>query len=214
MPFQPAIFKEFTKLLGFRSGGDLLSGAFGVQVYSAGALKGLALGALVAGLTAFCTRWVWNPPSALFLLLFLDLANGRYGYQVSKQLKGIGFKWSEFQRMGGILISTIIVMAIVRNAINSYPYYDFLADLVFGWLFATKARKVVEKMIALRVQEEGAANIFKMALQWLLSSKLGPLLVDSMQSMPKPAPPVPTVDTVVVQASTVNVNPTPPTDTN
>jgi hypothetical protein len=64
------------------------------------------------------------------------------------------------------------------------------------------------------VQEEGAANIFKMALQWLLSSKLGPLLVDSMQSMPKPPPPVPTVDTVVVQASTVNVNATPPTDTN
>jgi hypothetical protein len=210
MPFRTT-YNELIKVLGFRSGGDLLSGAFGVQLYTSGAIKGLAIGALVASATAFCTRWIWNPPSALYLLLFLDLANGRYGYQVSKKLKGIGFKWSEFQRMGGILMSTIIVMAIVRNAINSYPYYDFLADLVFGWLFATKARKVVEKMIALRVQEEGAANIFKMALQWLLSSKLGPLLVDSMQSMPKPPAPA-AVDTVVVQASTVNVNPTPPTE--
>jgi hypothetical protein len=190
MPFQPAIFKEVTKLLGFRSGGDLLNGAFGVQLYTSSVLKGLALGAVLAGGTAFCTRWIWNPPSALLLLLFLDLANGRYGYQVSKRLRGVGFKWSEFQRLGGILMSTLIVMAIVRNAINSYPYYDWLADLVFGWLFTTKARKVVEKMIALKVQEEGAANIFKMALQWLLSSKLGPILVDSIQqpSAPEPAP--------------------------
>jgi len=205
------IANELLKLLGFRSSTDLLSGALGVQAYSLPVLKSLVGGALLAATTAFCTRWIWNPPSALLLLLFLDLANGRYGYQVSKKIKGIGFKWSEFQRLGGILMSTLIVMAIVRNCINSYPYYDFLADLVFGWLFATKARKVVEKMIALRVQEEGAANIFKMALQWLLNSKLGPLLVDSVQSMPKPPAPPP-VDTVVVQASTVNVNPIPPTE--
>ncbi|MGI4736337.1 MAG: hypothetical protein ACRYG7_14260, partial [Janthinobacterium lividum] len=191
------ITNELLKLLGFRSSTDLLSGALGVQAYSLPVFKALLGGALLAAATAFCTRWIWNPPSALLLLLFLDLANGRYGYQVSKKIKGIGFKWSEFQRLGGILMSTLIVMAIVRNAINSYPYYDFLADLVFGWLFATKARKVVEKMIALRVQEEGAANIFKMALQWLLSSKLGPLLVDSVQSMPTPPPPPP-IDTVVV----------------
>jgi hypothetical protein len=195
------IFRETTKLLGFRDGSDLLSGAFGVQLYTSGAVKGLAIGVAAASLTAFCTHWIWNPPSAILLLLFLDLANGRYGYQVSKKLKGIDFKWSEFQRLGGILMSTIIVMAIVRNAINSYPYYDWLADLVFGWLFTTKSRKVVEKMIALRVQEEGAANIFKMALQWLLSSKLGPLLIDSIQTMPTPPP----------AADTPPVSPKPPT---
>lgn len=188
MPLR-AIFRETTKLLGFRDASDLLSGALGLQLYTSSAVKGLAIGVALASTTAFCTHWVWNPPSAILLLLFLDLANGRYGYQVSKKIKGIGFKWSEFQRLGGILMSTIIVMAIVRNAINSYPYYDWLADLVFGWLFTTKARKVVEKMIALRVQEEGAANIFKMALTWLLSSKLGPLLVDSIQTIPKPGAP-------------------------
>jgi hypothetical protein len=190
MPLR-AIFRETTKLLGFRDGSDLLSGAFGVQLYTMPALKSLAIGVAISSLTAFCTHWIWNPPSAILLLLFLDLANGRYGYQVSKKLRGVGFKWSEFQRLGGILFSTIIVMAIVRNAINSYPYYDWLADLVFGWLFTTKARKVVEKMIALRVQEEGAANIFKMALTWLLSSKLGPILVDSIQQPPAPVPAAP-----------------------
>lgn len=183
MPFR-AIYFETVKLLGFRSGGDLLSSTLGVKLYSTGVLQGLAVGTFVAGLTAFCTRWIWNPPSALYLLLFLDLANGRYGYQVAKKLKGEGFRWSEFQRLGGILISTIIVMAVVRNAINSYPYYDWLADLVFGWLFTTKAQKVVNKMVALKVQEEGAASLFQNALKWLLNSKLGPILVDSIQQPP------------------------------
>jgi hypothetical protein len=183
MPLR-AIYSETIKLLGFRSGGDLLSATVGMKLYSVGALQGLAVGTLIAGITAFCTRWIWNPPSALYLLIFLDLANGRYGYQVAKKLKGEPFRWSEFQRMGGIIISTIIVMAVVRNAINSYPYYDWLADLVFGWLFTTKAQKVVSKMVALRVQEEGAANLFQYALRWLLQSKLGPILVDSIQQQP------------------------------
>lgn len=194
MPLRATYF-ETLKLLGFRSGGDALAATLGVKLYSTGVLKGLALGALVAGLTAFCTRWIWNPPSALYLLLFLDMANGRYGYQVAKKLKGDTFRWAEFQRLGGILISTIIVMAIVRNAINSYPYYDWLADLVFGWLFATKAQKVVSKMVALRVQEEGAASLFQFALKWLLSSKLGPILVDSLQQPPARAA-TPTADPV------------------
>jgi hypothetical protein len=183
MPFR-AIYSETIKLLGFRSGNDLLSATVGMKLYSVGALQGLAIGTIIAGITAFCTRWIWNPPSALYLLIFLDLANGRYGYQVAKKLKGEGFRWSEFQRLGGIIISTIILMAVVRNAINSYPYYDWMADLVFGWLFTTKARKVVEKMLALKVQEEGAVSLFQDVLKWLLSSKLGPILVDSIQQPP------------------------------
>jgi hypothetical protein len=183
MPFR-AIYSETIKLLGFRSGNDLLSATVGMKLYSVGALQGLAIGTIIAGITAFCTRWIWNPPSALYLLIFLDLANGRYGYQVAKKLKGEGFRWSEFQRLGGIIISTIILMAVVRNAINSYPYYDWMADLVFGWLFTTKARKVVEKMLALKVQEEGAVSLFQYVLKWLLSSKLGPILVDSIQQPP------------------------------
>lgn len=190
MPIR-AIFRETTKLLGFRSGEDLLSSVFGLQAYTLPVFKYLAGGALLAATTAFCTRWIWNPPSAILLLLFLDLANGRYGYQVAKKLRGEPFRWSEFQRLGGILISTVIVMAIVRNAINSYPYYDFLADLVFGWLFATKAQKVVAKMVALKVQEEGAASLFQFALKWLLQSKLGALVVDEVQRRPAEPTPAP-----------------------
>ncbi len=206
-----ALTREVIKMLGFRSGSDFAGGALGLQLYAPAVLKNLAVGTLLAGGTAFCTRWIWNPPSALALLLFLDLANGRYGYQVSKKLRGVGFRWNEFQRLGGILISTIIVMAVVRNAINSYPYYDWLADLVFGWLFTTKARKVVEKMVALKVQEEGAANIFKMALQWLLNSKLGPVLVDSIQQPSAPAPAAPASPAATEQPSCPAPTSTTPT---
>jgi hypothetical protein len=191
MPLR-AIFRETTKLLGFRDASDLLSGAFGLQLYTTGALKGLAVGAFVASLTAFCTRWIWNPPSALFLLIFLDLANGRYGFLVSKRMKGIGFKWSEFQRMGGIIISTLIIMGVVRNCINIYPHAEIMADVVFGWLFTTKAKKVVDKMVALKLQEEGLAKILKNSLQYFLGTKYGPLLVDSVQQPTTPAgPPAP-----------------------
>jgi hypothetical protein len=204
MPIR-AIFRETTKLLGFRDGGDLLSGAFGVQAYSAPVLKYLLTGTLVASLTAFCTHWIWNPPSAILLLLFLDLANGRYGYQVAKKLKGEPFKWSEFRRMGGIMVATIITMGIVRNAINSYSYYEKygLADAIFCWLFVTKAQKVLSKMVALRVQEQGAASLFQLALKSLLQSKLGPILVDSIQTLPKPTAPA---------ADTPPVTSSPPTE--
>jgi hypothetical protein len=188
MPFQLAVFKEFTKLLGFRDGSDLLRGAFGVQLYTSGALKGLAVGVVVASATAFCTRWIWNPPSALLLLVFLDLANGRYGYQVSKKLRGVGFKWSEFQRLGGIIISTLIIMGVVRNCINIYPHAEVMADVVFGWLFTTKAKKVADKMVALKLQEAGLANILKNSLQYFLGTKYGPLLVDSVQEVPAKEP--------------------------
>jgi hypothetical protein len=191
MPLR-AIFRETTKLLGFRDGGDLLSGAFGLQLYTAGALKGLAVGTVVASLAAFCTRWVWNPPSALLLLIFLDLANSRYGYMVSKKLRGVGFQWKEFERTGGIIISTFIIMGVVRNCINIYPQVELLAAIVFGWLFTTKAKKVVDKMVALKLQEEGLAKILKNSLQYFLGTKYGPLLVDSVQQPTTPAgPPAP-----------------------
>jgi hypothetical protein len=90
MPFR-AIYLETIKL-GFRSRGDLLSTTVGFKLHSVGVLQGLAIGTLITGITAFCTRWIWNPPSALYLLLFLDLANGRYGYQVAKKLKGEPFR--------------------------------------------------------------------------------------------------------------------------
>jgi len=189
MPFR-ATYHSILSTLGFKSGGDLLSGALGWQAYGAGVLKWLAAGTLVTSVVSFCTRWIWNPPSALFLLLSLDLANGWYGYQVAKKLKGEPFKWNEFTRLGGVMLSTLIVMGAVRNVINSYPYYEPLADVVFGWLFTVRGKKVIGKMVALKVQEEGAVSIFQSALKALLASKLGALVVDEVQRHPpKIAPP-------------------------
>lgn len=188
MPFR-ATYHSILSTLGFRSGGDLLSGAIGWQAYGAGVLKWLAASTLLTSAVAFCTRWIWNPPSALFLLLFLDLANGWYGYQVAKKLKGERFKWAEFTRLGGVMLSTLIIMGVVRNAINSYPYYEPLADVVFGWLFTVRGKKVIAKMVALKVQEEGAASIFQSTLKALLASKMGALIVDSVQQPSAPAAP-------------------------
>ena len=177
-------YQSILSTLGFKDGSDLLSGALGWQAYGAGVLKWLAAGTLLTSTVSFCTRWIWNPPSALFLLLFLDLANGWYGYQVAKKLKGERFKWNEFTRLGGVMISTLIIMGVVRNAINSYPYLELLADAVFGWLFSVRGKKVIAKMVALKVQEEGAASIFQSALKALLASKMGALVVDSIQQPP------------------------------
>lgn len=198
MPLR-STYHSILSTLGFKDGGDLLSGALGWQAYGAGVLKWLAAGTLVASVVSFCTRWIWNPPSALFLLLALDLANGWYGYQVAKKLKGEPFKWNEFTRLGGVMLSTLIIMGAVRNVINSYAYYEPLADVVFGWLFTVRGKKVIGKMVALKVQEEGAVSIFQSALKALLASKLGALVVDEVQrNPPKTTPPVaPPADTTV-----------------
>jgi hypothetical protein len=187
MPFRNTI-KETFKLLGFAGPSDLLASALGLKLYSWPALKFYLVGSVLAGAAAFCTRWIWEPPSALVLLVALDALNARYGYLVAKKLKQQGFKWDEFQRTFGKMLSTVLVLAIVRNAINAYPYYDWLADLIFGWLFITKTQKVASKMVALKVQEEGLPNLLQGAIKWLLNTKLAPFLVDTIQHH-SPAPP-------------------------
>jgi hypothetical protein len=195
MPIR-STFDETFKLLGFTGPRDLLSSALGVKLYSWPALKVYGLATLFTGGAAFCTQWIWNPPSAMALLVFLDLVNARYGYQVSKKLKGQGWSWEEFQRTFGKVLATLLVLAVVRNAINSYAYYDWLADLIFGWLFTTKMQKVVSKMVTLKVQEEGLPNLLQGVLKWLLSTKLAPFLVDSVQGrMPAAEPAAPDSNT-------------------
>lgn len=208
MPLR-STYHSILSTLGFKDGSDLLSGALGWQAYGIGVFKWLAAGTLVTSTVSFCTHWIWNPPGALFLLLFLDLANGWYGYQVAKKLKGERFKWNEFTRLGGVMISTLIIMGSVRNAINSYSWLELMADVVFAWLFSVRGKKVLAKMVALKVQEEGAASIFQSALKALLASKLGTLVVDDIQRHP-PKPTAPADPAAPEQPS----YPTPPTSPN
>lgn len=167
--------------LGFRNYSQFLSGALGIKLYSAGTFQGLALASIVTGCAAFTTNYIWSPPRAMLLLIFLDLANGRYGYQVAKKIRGERFSWEEFKRTGATVVSTIVILGCVRNAIISYPYIELLADMVFGWLFTTKAQKMAAKMVALKVQEKGAAGLFSSALGFFLKSRAGEAVVDAIQ---------------------------------
>ena len=180
------ILNYLASMLGFTSARDAMGSVLGVKVYAAPVLKIQLVmsGTLLAALISFTTRWVWDPPGALLVLVALDLLNARYGYMVAKKLKGEGFRWEEFQRTFGKVISTLILLALVRNTINAYPYYEYLADALFAWLFSYKLRKLAEKMVALKVQEGGLPKL----LLGLLKSKYAPYLVDSLQKESEAVP--------------------------
>lgn len=181
------ILTEIYKLLGFSGPADLAASAYGLKAYSLPLLKIQLSGTLLATGVLFCTKFIWDPPSALFLLVALDLLNAIYGYKVSKKMKGVGFRFEEFQRTFGKVISTLLVLAILKNAINAYDFFKTIDLVVFGWLFTTKARKVISKMVALKVQEKGLPAL----LQQFLNTKLAALLVDSAQGVKPPAAELP-----------------------
>ena len=187
MPF----LRETFKLLGFTGAKDLLGSAFGLKAYTWPLLKIQVSGTLLAVLLTFLTRWVWDPPGALLVLIALDLLNARYGFLVAKKLKGEGFKWEEFQRTFGKVTSTLILLALLKNTINAYPYYSYAADGLFAWLFTYKMRKLAAKMVALKVQEGGLPKI----LLGLLSSKYAPYVVDSLQKKEEEEAAAPAADT-------------------
>ncbi|TGE29742.1 hypothetical protein [Hymenobacter metallicola] len=174
---------EFFKLLGFQGARDMVASAFGLKAYPLPLLKIQLSGTLLAAVVAFCAKWIWSPPSAMFLLLALDLLNARYGYLADVKLRGGRFHWDELQRTAGKMLATLLVLMAVKNAINSYEYYSYAADVVFAWLFTHKLRKLVVKMVALKVVEGGLPKL----ILGLLASKFGPYIVDAVQKK-EPAP--------------------------
>jgi hypothetical protein len=185
-PVRHSFFETF-KLLGFRGPRDLAASAFGLKSYPLPLLKIQLSGTLLTAILAFCAQWIWNPPSAMFLLVALDVLNARYGYLVDTKLRGGRFKWEEMQRTAGKILATLFVLAAVKNAINSYEYYSYTADVVFAWLFTHKLRKLVVKMVALKVVEGGLPKL----ILGLLASKFGPYIVDAVQKKTEPAEPDP-----------------------
>ena len=176
---------EIAKMAGFRGVGDALGSAFGLKLYPLPLLKIQLAGASLVAVGAFASQWVWEPPLAILVLLGLDVLNGIYGYRVAVSIKGEGFRWSEFNRTFAKLIATIVLLGLVKNTINSYAYYEPLADFLFGWLFTRKISKLTLKMAALKVQEQGVPKILAAAVRELLRSKLGPYLVDALQTKPR-----------------------------
>lgn len=164
-----------------------MGSAFGLKFYPLPLLKIQLTGTLVVSVVAFASRWIWHPPLALAVLLMMDLLNGFYGWRVAKQIKAEPFRWSEFGRTFSKMVATLVLLGLVRNTINSYAYYERLADVLFGWLFVRKLSKLTLKMAALKVQEQGVPRMLAAAVRELLRSKIGPYLVDSIQARPRAA---------------------------
>lgn len=180
------LFLEVYKLLGFRGARDFAASALGLKMYTPTVLGIQISGTLLAALIPFTKKWIWDPPLALLVLASLEVLNTIYGMQVAKRVKKEPITWEKFERIIGKLLAMLIILMLVRNTINSYPYYDVLADLIFGWFFSTKLRKVISKMVALKVAEGGLPKIIQGFVMSILSSKFGPYLVDGAQGIKPP----------------------------
>lgn len=143
------------------------------------------VGTVVAAGFAFCANWIWDPPGAAFLIIGMSLVNARYGYLVSKKIKGEGFRWSKFHRTFSVVVSDLLIMSLLHIAIKYYPYYSFMADLLFGWLLTHKGRAILHHMVMLNLQEGGLAGFLRKYIIKIFESKAGIQVVDSLQEKPK-----------------------------
>lgn len=138
-------------------------------------------GTFLTALALFAAKWIWAPPKVILLVLFMTLVNARYGYLVAKSLRQEKFNWKKFNKTFSIMVADLIIMAMIKHAIDFYPYYAFLADILFGWFFMNKLRQILQHMVLLRIQEQGFMQVVIRALQNFLSTKLGGEIVDSIQ---------------------------------
>ena len=190
----------FFKLLGFAGLKDMLASAYGLKSYAWPVLALQLSGTLLTVLVAFCAQWIWDPLLAIAVLVGLELLNTIYGLKVARTVKKEPFTWEKFERVFGKIVGTILLLMAVKNAINSYAYYRVLADLIFGWLFSAKLRKLVVKLVALKIAEGGLPKLLRSLIESVLASKFGPYLVDHAQGLPpaaakpaavEPVPPLP-----------------------
>lgn len=197
MPLR-ATYNAILKDLGFSSAKDWLASAYGLSAYSAPLLKlQLSATAFTAGV-AFCAQYIWSPPQALLVLLVLDLLNGFYGWKVAAKVRGEPWRFSEAQRTIGKIISTLILLGLTKWSIDSYPKLKSL-DLdfaLFCWLAGLKGRKLLAKMVALRVQEGGLANLIKTFVQsrfgeYSVGTAQGKKLRSDLSDVPPASPAAP-----------------------
>jgi hypothetical protein len=162
--FSKVFFKEW----GFTDGKDYITTVLGLKALPFFTLQlfGTAFGTVLA----FFASWIWNPPGAAILIIGMTLVNARYGYLFSK-----------FHRTFSIVVSDLLIMSMLHIAIKYYPYYEFAADLLFGWLLAHKGRAILHHMALLRLQEGGLTGYLKEYLMKVLKQKVGADLVDNIQ---------------------------------
>jgi hypothetical protein len=130
------------------------------------------------------------------VLVGLEMLDTGYGLKVARTVKKEPFTWAKVERVFGKIVGTLLLLMAVKNAINSYAYYRVLADLIFGWLFSAKLRKLVVKMVALKVAEGGFPKLMQTFIASILASKVGPYLVDHAQRVPPVAAQPPAAEPV------------------
>ncbi|KAA3438455.1 hypothetical protein [Rufibacter hautae] len=175
--FLSEIFQQW----GFTNGRDYLITVLGIKAMPAWSLLLNLVGAAVTGLFVFMAKWVWEPPGAALLIIGMELLNARYGYLVSKKIKGEPFSVKKFRRTFGMVASDVLLLSMIHHAIKFYPNYSPLSHLLFGWLFLHRAQDILKHMTDLKLQDGGLAGFLRRWLMNRLRSEVGAHIVDNIQ---------------------------------
>lgn len=188
-------FTDIFEQWGFDSPTDYVKTVLGVKSMTAAitpiALK-VSFVALGLGLSLW-TTWIWNPPGASFLILGMDLANAWYGYQVARQIKGEKFNRFKFQKTYSIIVSDILLMSMMHQAIKHYPYYASGRDVLFSYLFGFKFTGIFNHFVMLKLQSGSLVGYFREWMLKVLQTKVGAQMVDAVQGR-EPSPPPPAAE--------------------
>jgi len=196
------IFREW----GFESPTDYVKTVLGVKSMTA-AITPAAIKLSFVGLglcLSLWSSWVWHPPGASFLILSMDLVNAWYGYQVARQIKGEKFNRLKFQKTYSIIISDILLMSMIHQAIKYFPYYASGRDVLFSYLFGFKFTGVFNHFVMLKLQSGSLMGYFRNWMLRVVQTQVGAQVVDSVQGREPSAPPAP-----VAQPPTPDEQPAP-----
>ena len=188
-------FTDIFRAWGFDSPADYAKTVLGVKSMTA-AITPAAFKILFVGVglsLSMWSSWVWHPPGASFLILGMDLVNAWYGYQVARQIKGEKFSRLKFQKTFSIVVSDILAMSMIHQAIKYFPYYESGRDVLFSYLFGIRFTAIFNHWVMLKLQEGTFMGYFREWIMKVLQTKLGAQVVDSVQDrvMPPDTPPEP-----------------------
>ena len=156
--------------MGFAGTRDYFATVLGLKIGEFFTLK--VIGAAIAAVIAFTAEWIWIQPLAIGLFVVMNFINARYGYLVAK-MKGEKFSWAKFKKTHSIIVSDLLIMAMLRNAIKLHPEYAWIGDILFGWLFGDKFRAILWHMAELKLQSEGLKGVLLHIANYIMKTKFG-----------------------------------------
>jgi len=169
--FWGGVFNE----LGFTGMRDYFATILGLKIGEFFTVK--VISSIIAAVIAFSAEWIWIQPLAIALFISMNLVNAWYGYKVAKA-KGELFSWTKFKKTHSIIVSDLLIMAMLRNAIKLHPEYAWIGDILFGWLFGDKFRAILSHMAELKLQSEGLKGVLLNITKYILKTKFGANFMD------------------------------------